>query len=413
MGPLMADEEIPIASAAAFEPRLAPLKKFESRVLTLDDADPGALGGPSGDGGAAEESPSAVRAHAAPRIDRLAALRDLARKLRSAPDSDNTLQDVIDEACRCTRSDAGMLTVSAPSNRQYVCGSALGAGPYISVPLRAGGPSFGEIVLTRLAEAAEYEPEDETFAELIAEYVAKAVSTLRAGTVIPQESQDFIDRVTLELRAPLAGAVSTVGVAIDGGGLGDDVRRYLTSAHGDLRRLLTTVDGLIMLAHLRPPKLAEMQAVPVTPWLERAVAAAQPQADARGVSVTFRPPPEAYLTTGVQAQLDTVAGELIGNAIKFTDPGGRVDVTAGIVEGQVRVSVRDNGIGFDSAEAPRMTECFTRAITAEAGRYPGIGIGLFLAHQIVEHHGGRLWLESRRDEGTQAHVALPQRHAGI
>jgi signal transduction histidine kinase len=56
-----------------------------------------------------------------------------------------------------------------------------------------------------------------------------------------------------------------------------------------------------------------------------------------------------------------------------------------------------------------MTDCFTRAITAEAGRYPGLGIGLFLASKIAEYHGGRLWLESVRDEGTQAHIQLPQR----
>ena len=60
-----------------------------------------------------------------------------------------------------------------------------------------------------------------------------------------------------------------------------------------------------------------------------------------------------------------------------------------------------------------MTECFARAITAEAGRYPGLGIGLFVACQIAENHGGRLWLESQRDEGTQAHVAFPQRLEGI
>jgi len=75
--------------------------------------------------------------------------------------------------------------------------------------------------------------------------------------------------------------------------------------------------------------------------------------------------------------------------------------------------VRDNGIGFDSGEAARMTECFARAITAEAGRYPGLGVGLFLVGQIVAYHGGRFWLESRRDEGTHAHLTLPQRHDGI
>lgn len=402
----MADDDIPIASAAAFTPSAAPLKKFESKILTLEDGWDALH--PPPEEPEASSAVVATTADAAP-IDRLAVLRDIARTLRGAPDSDETLQMVIDEACRCTRSDAAMLTLSAPVSRQFVCGTALGAGPYVSVPLRAGGPSFGELVLTRLAEGADYEPEDETFGELVAEYVAKAVATLRSGTVISQEEQDFIDRVTDDLRAPLAGAVTTVGAALAADGIDDVSRRYLHATHGDLRRMLDTVENLLLLAHLRPPGVSDLQTVPVTPWLQRCVEARRQQAQDREVVVTLRPPPEAYLVSGVPDQLDAVLGQLLANAVKFTDPGGRVDVTAGLVEGMVKVSVRDSGIGFDGADASRMTECFARAITAEAGRYPGLGVGLFVAARITDHHGGRLWLESRRDEGTHAHLAIPQR----
>lgn len=405
MQPLMAEDEIPIASAAAFVPQAAPLVKFESKILTLDDD----FGKAFTDQEPAPVEPAPV-VPVAPPIDKLAVLRDLARKLRAAPDSQETLQLVIDEACRCTCSDAAVLTLSAPISRQFVCGSALGAGPYINVPLRAGGPSFGELVLTRLAEGAEYEPEEETFAELVAEYVAKAVSTLRSGTVISQEEQDFIDRVTEELRSPLAGAVGTVGIAVQGDGLAEETRRYLGAAHSDLRRMLFTVDNLLMLAHLRPAKPSDLQTIAVNEWLERCVCERRPSAGDREIALTLRPPSEAYLISGVPEQIDQLLGQLLSNAIKFTDPGGRVDVTAGLAEGMIKVTVHDNGIGFDSGEAARMTECFGRSITAEAGRYPGLGIGLFLAARIAEFHGGRLWLESRRDEGTHAHVAIPQRH---
>lgn len=406
MGPLMADDDIPIASAAAFTPSAAPLKKFESKILTLDDGWDAAF---KADAEAPPEEAATPDVPVAEPIDRLAVLRDIARKLRAAPDSEETLQMVIDEACRCTRSDAAMLTLSAPVSRQFVCGTALGAGPYVSVPLRAGGPSFGELVLTRLAEGADYEPEDETFGELVAEYVAKAVATLRSGTVISQEEQDFIDRVSEDLRSPLAGAVTTLGATLASEELDGSSRRYLRATHTDLRRMLNTVDNLLLLAHLRPPGASDLQTVPVKEWLERCVEHRRQQALDREVTMTLRQPPEAYLLSGVPEQLDAVLGQLLSNAIKFTDPGGRVDVTAGLVEGMVKVSVRDSGIGFDGAEAPRMTECFARGITAEAGRYPGLGIGLFVAAQVAEHHGGRLWLESRRDEGTHAHVAIPQR----
>jgi signal transduction histidine kinase len=402
------DDLVPLASPAAWSPTAAPAPQ-PSRILTLDDAFGQAS---TGADVASRPEPVLPVAPPAPRsVDRLAALRDIARKLRTSPDGDETLQHVIDAACRCTASDAGMLTLSTPASRQFVSGTALGAGPYISVPLRAGGPSFGEIVLTRMADADEYGDEDETFAELVAEYVAKAVSTLRAGTVISQESQDFIDRVTEELRSPLAGTVSTLGAVLSGetGTLPDDAQRYLATAHADAGRLLATVDDLLTLAHLRPPELRDMEAIPVTPWLERGVARFRPQAERRGITLTHRPAPQAYVVQAAPRLLDVVLDALLSNAVKFTEPGGRVDVTAGQIEGLVRVSVRDTGIGFDPGDAPRMLECFARSITAEAARIPGLGVGLYLANEIVKAHNGRLWLESRRDEGTQAHVGLVPR----
>ena len=96
----MADDDIPIASAAAFTPSAAPLVKFESKILTLDDDFGSAFTNKSP---APADTPPTPVVPVAPPIDRLAVLRDLARKLRAAPDSDETLQKVIDEACRCTR----------------------------------------------------------------------------------------------------------------------------------------------------------------------------------------------------------------------------------------------------------------------------------------------------------------------
>jgi signal transduction histidine kinase len=318
---------------------------------------------------------------------------------------------VIDSACECTGSDAGMLTLQAPHSRQFVSGTALGAGPYISVALRVGGPSFGEIVLTRLSGADEYHPEDETFGELVAEYIAKAVSALRRGTVLSQEEQDFIDRITQEMRSPLASTVNALAVVLGGaaGDLADEARTYLASASGDARRLLGSLDSLMTLAHLRPPELRDMETVPVGPWLAGCVERFRPRAEERGIELVYAPAANALLMECVPAQLELVAGELLGNALKFTESGGRVDVTAGTHEGMLKISVSDTGIGFDNGEANRMTECFARAITAEAARIPGLGIGLFLANEIVKNHGGRLWLESRRDEGTQAHLSLLRR----
>jgi signal transduction histidine kinase len=264
-------------------------------------------------------------------------------------------------------------------------------------------------VLTRMSDAEEYLPEDETFVELVAEYVAKAVSALRMGTVLSRDAQDFVDRVTEELRGALASAVNMIDTVAAGeaGVLTAEAAHYLGSASADTTRLLATLDDLIAIAHLRPPHLRELESVPVGPLLRRAAAAYEGRARARGITLEVRDPDVPLVVKAVPDQMATLVGQLIDNALKFSESGGRVEVGAGMAEGMVRIAVSDTGIGFDNADAARMVDCFTRAITAEAARIPGMGIGLFLCNEIVKNHSGRLWLESRRDVGTQAYVALP------
>ena len=406
----MEEESVPLASAAAWSPTAAPTPQFESQVLTFDESALADLRlGVTKAADPADPEP----APEPPVLDRLAALRDIARRLRSAPDAEETLQFVIDTACECTGADAGMLTLQAPHARQVVSGSALGAGPYISVPLRVGGPTFGEIVLTRLAGGPEFESEEETFGELVAEYIAKAVSALRSGTVISQEEQDFIDRVTEELRAPLASTLNGVAAVAGGqaGAITDEARQYLAAAREESSRLLRTIDDLMHIAHLRPPELREMETLPVAPWLTAAVERWSPKAEAKGVELAHLPFAEAHLVQGVPSQLDIVIDQVLDNAIKFTEPGGRIEVSLAMIEGMVRVDVSDTGMGFDAADAGRMVDCFARAVTAEAARVPGLGVGLFLANEIVKNHGGRLWLDGVRDQGTQVHVALQPKDA--
>ena len=374
----MEEQSVPVASPAARSPVAAPEPEI---VVTVDE----------------------------PPLDRLAALRDIARRLRASPDAEETLQFVIDTACRCTGSDAGMLTLQAPHARQVVSGTALGAGPYISVPLRAGGPTFGEIVLTRMSGRDEYASEEETFGELVAEYIAKAVSALRRGTVLSQEEQDFVDRVTEELRTPLGSTLNGIDAVVGGqaGPIDDDALRYLVVAREEAARLLRSMEDLVRIAHLRAPELREMEVMPLAPRLQAAAERHAARAQALGVGLDYRPPEEPHLMQGVPAQLDLVLDQVLDNALKFTASGGRVELTAGMVEGMLRIDVTDNGMGFDAADAGRMVECFARALTAENARVPGLGVGLFLANEIVKNHGGRLWLDSHRDQGTVVHVAMP------
>ena len=109
---------------------------------------------------------------------------------------------------------------------------------------------------------------------------------------------------------------------------------------------------------------------------------------------------------GDKVQLTQVFQNLIGNAIKFRgERAPVVDVSAVRDDGQWKISIRDNGIGFDMSHADRIFQIFKRLHTRTA--YQGTGIGLAICKKIVERHGGVIWAESVPGEGTAFHFTLP------
>ncbi|MGD0144663.1 MAG: MHYT domain-containing protein [Rhizomicrobium sp.] len=98
---------------------------------------------------------------------------------------------------------------------------------------------------------------------------------------------------------------------------------------------------------------------------------------------------------------------LLSNAIKFTPAGGRVRVSAALAQGEVCIVVADTGIGMDTADIPKALERFGQVDAKLSRKYEGAGLGLPLAKQIAELHGGRLELTSKVHVGTSVTIAFP------
>ena len=99
---------------------------------------------------------------------------------------------------------------------------------------------------------------------------------------------------------------------------------------------------------------------------------------------------------------------LLSNALKYRSPDRplKVTVATSIVGGSVRVMVRDNGSGIPEQSLGRIFEGFYRADPARTGT-PGHGLGLAISRQIIERHGGRIWVQSRDREGTEIYFSIP------
>jgi two-component system phosphate regulon sensor histidine kinase PhoR len=144
--------------------------------------------------------------------------------------------------------------------------------------------------------------------------------------------------------------------------------------------------------------------------IEQAMSRLMAQADRAGVALGTSVPPGLPRALGDQGRVEQVLVNLIHNAIKFTDAGGRVTVSAEADGEFVRVSVADTGVGISQDDLPRIFERFYKTDKARSGG--GTGLGLAIAKHIIEAHGGQIRVSSEKGEGSTFSFTLPTSPTG-
>ena len=207
-----------------------------------------------------------------------------------------------------------------------------------------------------------------------------------------------------ELRTPVSGIVSRLE-AMEDGILPmdqDNIGAVLREAER-LKRLVEDVDKPYDAEHPRQPLRREP--VQLEMLVARRVAAVTGAFAARKIALSgsFRP----VVVDGDATRLEQVVDNLVSNALRYTDQGGRVDVLVGRHDGHALVEVIDDGLGIAAEDLPRVFEPFWRAETSRARVTGGAGLGLAVARELVVAHGGRVTIESARGEGTAVRISLP------
>ncbi len=147
--------------------------------------------------------------------------------------------------------------------------------------------------------------------------------------------------------------------------------------------------------------------------IQSAVENLRAEADRKGVSLSATLPDGEIEVDGDADRLQRAVGNLVGNSIKFTPAGGRVEISAPLTDGQVSVVVRDNGEGMPSDVVARIFERFERADSSMARTDGGLGLGLFIVRQIAEQHGGSVSAHSDGPgRGSMFVLHLPLKQAG-
>jgi len=140
--------------------------------------------------------------------------------------------------------------------------------------------------------------------------------------------------------------------------------------------------------------------------LERNVSLLEPLAEAKGITLTWSAP-EDLLMRGDPKMIDTILRNLVGNAVKFTDAGGRISVEARAGDDCVELSVADTGIGMSADHLKKLFRFSEQLSTNGTGGEKGSGLGLLLCKEMVDLHGGEIRVESAANAGTTFRIRLP------
>jgi two-component system sensor histidine kinase KdpD len=345
-----------------------------------------------------------------------------ARVLILLPDSRDRLQQPVVEG-----SGDGLLAEADLGLAQWVYDhqepaglgtDTLPANPVLYVPLRAPMRTRGVLAICPADPHAIFQPEQQRLLETFAAQIALALERVHyvevaQDAVVSMEaerlSNALLAAISHDLRTPLTGLVGLSGTLAalvrSEAGSGDSQTRELAAAiHEEALRLSALVVNLLDMARLQAGGLVlDRQWQPVEEVVGSALRASARVLAGHRVATNLAAdlPPVAFDAV----LIERVLCNLLDNAAKFTPPGSRIGLAAGVQGNHLEVRVTDDGPGLPEGIEDRLFDKFTRG-EKESAR-PGVGLGLAICRAIVQAHGGRIRAANRPDGGAQFSFTLP------
>ncbi|MDQ6693971.1 MAG: ATP-binding protein [Chloroflexota bacterium] len=226
---------------------------------------------------------------------------------------------------------------------------------------------------------------------------------------IDRLKSEFASMISHELKTPVSYVYNYAGALKEHNNNLNEGQRseFLTAIQGEAQHLLTLIDDIMAISLLESVGLTHRFVETDLRKLTDSVVKDQ-QLTTRRHAVTIKGPDSLYVRAD-PTRLKQVLNNLVSNAIKYSPQGGPVEVRlyANNASGQALIYVRDHGIGIDPRDVPKLFDRFSRIQRKETMAIPGSGLGLYIAHHIVEAHGGTLKLEPAPGKGTIAEVTVP------
>jgi PAS domain S-box-containing protein len=283
---------------------------------------------------------------------------------------------------------------------------------YLAVPVKArsgeviGGMFFGH------PQPGIFRPEDERLVTGIANWASVALENARLYAEIQESSRlkdEFLATLSHELRTPLNALLGYARMIRSGVIAADGTSRAVETIERNALSLSQIVEDILDVSRIITGKIRlNVQPVDLPAVVRAAVEAMLPAADAKGIKIEVVLDPRASPISGDPERLQQVAWNLMTNAVKFTPSGGKVQVQLARVNSHVEIVVSDTGIGIRPDFLPHIFERFRQADAGTNRERGGLGLGLGIARQLVELHGGSIEASSAGEgQGSTFRIKLP------
>ncbi len=221
----------------------------------------------------------------------------------------------------------------------------------------------------------------------------------------------FIDTLSHELKTPLTSIIAAAGLlAEELETTGDEShQRLIQTIIQNAGTLETRLAELMDIVKTGSGKIQlQLEPVDMKSLLLGTCMQVSPLIQGKGQRLNTELPPSLPIIHGDGQRLEQAVLNLLTNATKFTPKGGTITLRAQRLDTGMVIEVQDTGIGIAREERDRLFQPYSR-LNSDRQRHPGLGLGLALAKQVVELHGGKIWVESEPGKGSTFAFSLPQR----
>lgn len=285
--------------------------------------------------------------------------------------------------------------------------------------LRLGENAFGSIALGAEKSSA-FAPGELEGVRLVTHHAALLIDdavryrdlqeALQKLRVLDELKSDFLSHVSHELRTPLSTMREATAQVLEGlkGPLNEEQRRFLEIAQRNIDRLTRIIDNLLNLSRLEAKRIQlERKWTEPASLAKEVLESFRPQAEKAQISLKDELPPSLPEILVDADRIRQILTNLIGNALKYTEAGGTITVGERRSAKGLEWEVRDTGIGIPRESLSKIFERFERVSKIPIPGVGGAGLGLAIAKELVELHGGRIWVESELGKGSRFTFSLP------